>query len=391
MRLLRPKSDALEKCTEVWGSFSIREHDPRIAEFRDVVYLPYDLDAPWGIFDWRGKAIPETVDLHGPDQSPYRQVLETDADLSATRDEADHDVYIYGGSINLHYGHFLVNSLSRFWPLARSKFTGDVKYLCHGPGDPDTWFAIEFFSKIFTQLGLSRENFVTFDRTTRIPRLIVPETSFGEQCFIHPIYADLCHMVGAGQLQSMPSRRKDTPVYLSKTKMIGGVIRVINEDDILNRLEKGGVEIVFPEMLPFNEQVRLFAERPVITATTGSAFHTSVFTRPFGSIIGVNVVMPSVNSNYLLIDAANNNDAHYYWPRDIAVTQIANSPFSANMRLGDPLGVAEELLRLIDERRRSRRWWSLARQRHNMAHRERRLSRSVLSEFMVGRCAERNL
>jgi|HubBroStandDraft_6_1064221.scaffolds.fasta_scaffold59187_2 capsular polysaccharide biosynthesis protein len=365
MRLLRPKSNSLEKCTEVWGSFSIREHDPRITEFRDVVYLPYDLGAAWGIFDRSGRAIHETVDMHGPDQSPYRQLLETDADLSATREEADDDVYVYGGCINLHYGHFLVNSLPRFWPLVRSKFTGGVKYLCHGPGNPDTWFAIEFFSKIFTQLGLSRENFVTFDRATPIRHLIVPETSFGEQCFIHPIYVDLCHAVGAGQLRSMPSCRKDTPVYLSKTKLIGGVVRVINEDDIVNRLEKAGVEIIFPETLPFDEQVRLFAERSIITATTGSAFHTSLFAHPSGSIIGINVAMKPVNSNYLLIDSVNNNDSHYYWPQDITVTNIANSTFSANMRLGDPLGVAEGLLRIIDERKRSKRWWFLARQRSN--------------------------
>jgi capsular polysaccharide biosynthesis protein len=167
--------------------------------------------------------------------------------------------------------------------------------------------------------------------------------------------------VGAGQLRSMPSCRKDTPVYLSKTKLIGGVVRVINEDDIVNRLEKAGVEIIFPETLPFNEQIRLFAERSIITATTGSAFHTSLFAHPSGSIIGINIAMKPINSNYLLIDAANNNDSHYYWPRDITVTNITNSTFSANMRLGDPLGVAEALLRVIDERKRSKRWWFLAR------------------------------
>jgi capsular polysaccharide biosynthesis protein len=334
-RLLRRPKGPLEKCTEAWGASDIRNHDPAIREFRDVDYLPYREDQPWVIFERSGN-----ID----------QILETEIEALPVADEAPDEAYVYCGRFNLHYGHFIVNTLSHFWFLARgNRDRSSVRILMHGqPAAPDLWFHVGFISEIFRYLVLTRANFVAFDRITRIRRLTVPETSFGEQCFVHKVFADLCHIVGAEALRSTTPCYREKPIYLSKTKLPLGVIRIINEPDILNKLDKAGVEIVFPETLSFEEQIKLFAESPVIAGTTGSAFHTSIFVPPFATTIGVNLI-PHLNSNYLMIDAINKNKASYYRPRDIVSAQVDNDPFLASKRLVDPLGVADALLHLIDD------------------------------------------
>jgi Domain of unknown function (DUF4422) len=104
-----------------------------------------------------------------------------------------------------------------------------VSRYSHGPANPDHWFGRPFIKAIFNALGLVREDFVTFDRPTLIPRLIVPLASLREQHSVHAVFGELCARIGRNLLGAEHSLRDARPVYLSKAALTSGVGRIVNE------------------------------------------------------------------------------------------------------------------------------------------------------------------
>lgn len=200
---------------------------------------------------------------------------------------------------------------------------------------------------IFEALMLTPDHIATFSQPTKIQKLIVPHTSFQEQHFIHRVYAALGHRIGSKLLQDRAPRAGLPPVYISKTKLAIGVGRIINEAPLEKRLEEAGIEIVWPETLSLREQAALFLERPIILGTVSSAFHSSIFVSPRSRLLIVSPI-PGPNSNFLLIDAANDNNAAYFYPAGTEVVQSEGDPFLTSFRVGDPLAVAEALLARLD-------------------------------------------
>jgi capsular polysaccharide biosynthesis protein/predicted O-methyltransferase YrrM len=328
----------LKPCTECWGEVELRNSLPAIEAHNDVTYVPYAAGDAWGIFSQDGRAVEATVDLHGPDGTAQNQILQWHGVVPP---DADDQLYVYAGAINLHYGHFLINTLSRLWPMAVEVPAG--RLLFHGPGEPAEWFAVPFIGEIFAALGVTPDRIAVFDAPVQIKTLYVPRTSFQEQRFVHRIYADLTHQIGANLLRGRAPRPGLPPVYLSKTSLDAGVGRVLNEAEIESRLSERGVEIVRPETLPLVEQIALFIERPAVLGTTGSGFHTSIFVASRAKLLVLSTI-PGPNSNFLLIDAANSNDADYVYCGDTEVVELPDDPFLTSFYIPDPVNVADELI-----------------------------------------------
>lgn len=332
----------LTPCIERWGKVELRDTLPDTVTHTDVVYVPYNRGSAWGIFGQDGVAVDGSVDLHGPNANTHGQLLRWDG----VAEEAPETEYIYAGVFNPHYGHFLINSLSRLWPLAAEERPA-ARLLFHGGASPADWFTLPFVRDIFGALGLNPGDIAVFSRPARIGTLVVPCTSFQEQHFIHRVYAALGHRIGARLLQGWTPRVGLPPVYLSKTGLTAGVGRVINEAVLEERLQGAGVEIVRPETLSFPEQVALFAERPAVLGTSGSGFHSSIFVPPQAKLLLLNP-SPGPNSNLLLIDAANGNIAEYLYASGTKVVQRAGDSFLTSFCFPDPIEIADALLQYLD-------------------------------------------
>jgi capsular polysaccharide biosynthesis protein len=336
----------LKRCSESWGSCRLIGADPEIGHHCGVAYLPFGQGHSWGIYDLQGFLLADTVDLHGPQgDHHHEQAPRLDRSFLADVEEAPEATYIYGGFINPHYGHFIVNSLARQWPLARST-KSKVKILCHGPANPDHWFARPFIKAIFNALGLTREDFVTFDRRTLIPRLIVPLTSMREQHYIHTVFGELCARIGRNLLGAEHSVREARPAYLSKAGLKSGVGNVVNEIRIVEVLEREGVEIVFPEQIDLTAQIRLYAERDHICGIAGSALHTQAFWPSRGRVSTISAT-PGPNSNFFLIDLASKSQVDYFYPPGSRVVNEGSNAFLTSIEVQKPELIASDILRLF--------------------------------------------
>lgn len=85
-----------------------------------------DNDPRWGLFDEHGHSIEDSLYRRGMDRA--RVGLCTHVDRHVEFDYA-HEELIYCGPAVLHYGHFILDCLARFWPIWKGN--DNVKILLH--------------------------------------------------------------------------------------------------------------------------------------------------------------------------------------------------------------------------------------------------------------------
>lgn len=332
---LKPVDDAA-----VWGEYEIREPNPAIEVHENVYYVPHQDFTAWGIFDSSDQIVEASVDIaHG---QPIAQVLTSAHRYADIREDAPDAEYIYGGRFHPHFGHFLVEALPRYWSIRPG--APRPKVLVHTNACSNYFAHFPHARAIFAALGIGPGDFAYFDEPRRIGKIIIPRPSFQQQVWAHRAFGRMCRFAGLQMLGGYPPRVNDRPVYLSKSRLAGGVGRVANEAELEAVLERNGVEIVYPETVAFPEQVRLFAGRSTILGTAGSAFHTSIFAPPAGRQIQL-CQENTINSNMRMFDALNGNHVlHYHQPGS---EMRDGTAFMREAWLPDPVAAAEDLLRLI--------------------------------------------
>ena len=84
-----------------------------------------------------------------------------------------------------------------------------------------------------------------------------------------------------GDKVSIPARR----LFVSRRQWGNNSRTLVNAEMVERRLEAAGFEAVFPEELPIDEQVRLFAQAGTIVGEYGSGLHNSIFCPPRATVI----------------------------------------------------------------------------------------------------------
>jgi hypothetical protein len=326
----------------------IRRGLPRTRIVEDVLYVPHSAarGRPSALFACRShRFVAESVDYRGRGRrTPSWQRTDWPDDLPEdwrrAVPEAPEPAYLFLGGAHMHFGHFLVTTLPRFWPLLGREPLPPI--LCHAPTIPALWQPFGFAIAILARLGLTVADIHAFDGPMRLRRAVVPAPAFQEEAFAHPVFRDLCAAIGAGCYAPEEIGCEARPAYLAKTRLAGGVRRFVNEDEVVAVLDREGVEIVHPETMAFAEQVRLFATRQGVAGSLGSAFHTALFA-PGGRRVVVLSPDPAVNATFALVDAlAGNAVAYLHQPGTAA---ILGERFGMEHRLPDPRGAAEGMLR----------------------------------------------
>lgn len=324
----------LRRCRVVWGTAERIAALPRLRTIADATYVPAQPDGRWGLFGPDGASIEAGG---GAEDETGNQAR---AFLPGPIETAPDGAYLYVGPMVTHFGHFLLGTVSRLWPLLASG-APRPRLVCHSLGPRGDWEALDAVTQVLARFDLPAADVISFDRPTRLPRVTVPDASLKEQAFAHAVYGDLARAIGRPFWEAATADTVSRPVYLSKARLASGISRMRNEDALCDALARRGVDIVFPETLSFGEQVRLLAERRIVLGTTGSAFHASVFSAPGRRIVGLNWA-PHINANFTLTDVLNGNLARYYHP--VGTRSAPAAGFHFDWAVPDADAVASELL-----------------------------------------------
>lgn len=190
-------------------------------------------------------------------------------------------VYL-GHDMGGHYGHFITEGLSAFWifeeqPPARFDYFLLHPFIFGGRRPAHVRACLERFE-------IAEERVVCVGEPLILEELVVPERlvrlnhSADER--MRWVYGELT--------RGGPAPEPAAPrVYLSRRRLSRRRFdRVVaNEARIETLFRRHGFTILYPESMPFVEQLRHYRHAEVLAGLSGSALHNSVFLRPGRQVI----------------------------------------------------------------------------------------------------------
>ncbi|WP_082979462.1 DUF563 domain-containing protein [Labrys sp. WJW] len=327
-----------------WNTTEAKVGDPAIAHVAEAIFTPMVAFGKWGVFDLQGAIIRDATDYKGPQSEDLVQIPQMPCALGDVIDRGTSNV-IFGGRINLYYGHFLFETLPRLWSIARHGLAGR-KILVQAQWPMDQWFDRHFVQVFLSALGIERSDIIQCTQPEIYHDVEIPLPCLRQNAWVHSqATRDLFVKIGSRILEGIPERPVENPVYISKTKLPHKISGIINEIEIENILRAAGVDIVYPESMSLKDQLVLFRDRKTILGTVGSAFHSAGFAQSRARQVMV-AHGARVNPNYGLLDIAFNSRTEYYYT-DLIVEAGKTSDTGYALHCKDTRAVAESLLRLV--------------------------------------------
>jgi capsular polysaccharide biosynthesis protein len=212
---------------------------------------------------------------------------------------------LFLGSIFVHYGHFLTDSMARAWALVQADPAMKVVFAPARRLDD----CPPFVAQILAALGVGPERVIQSDAPLLLRRVIAPEPLIQWDRRVHAGF-DAPHRAAADTLAA-GTTADARPVYLSRRRLGAGFRQVLGEDKVEARLEREGFAVVHPETLSLGQQIALFEAAPVIVAAEGSALHTLLFRRSERPLRQGVLTWSRFNGRFLLQDALKPVDSVY--------------------------------------------------------------------------------
>lgn len=201
---------------------------------------------------------------------------------------------IYAGILmGHHYGHFLLDSLSRLWYAAKNP---DLP-ICWSGNEYECAY-VPFEKEIIKALGIKNETiFIT--EATSFEHVIIPSPGYIMASYFSEKYRHFISHVPASKIIT------GKKIYLSRRKIAP---TALNEKDLEKELKKIGFSIYFPEEHTFSEQFAELTSSELILGIMGSAIHTLILAKDLQSKIILLSRPHWVDQNYKFIADRNGWD-----------------------------------------------------------------------------------
>lgn len=261
----------------------------------------------------------------------------TQIDVDGAIDGNERSLYL--GVIFPHFGHFILESVSRTWVVQDFSASFD-KYYFHpwDQGMSDEITKQDFFKTCLDALGIDRSRIHIIQNEGQwIQNCLIPDQLFNINHQVHHKQASIFNVVRefardcCGAARNSPISRQ-CRVYLSRSRQHR---RAENEAALEALFRAHGFEVVVPEGLPFSDQVQLAAEADIMAGCDGSALHLAAFS-PSARIISLD---SRLVVNQLLLEALGGLTAHHIW--------AIREQLTGNRWIADETLVRDSLSRLL--------------------------------------------
>jgi len=220
---------------------------------------------------------------------------------------------VYLGIFVPHFGHFLLETLSRFFIF--SQMGSFDWYVFHvTPEFKKRHLDLPFIKDVFSVFGIDSEKIIFIKEATGFDKLIVPYNLFVINKMMHPMQRWVYDFI------RVASRRKDIGVIHDKIYLSRKHIKyrgVENEAEIEDVFAARGYKVLYFEGMPFLDQVWYVSHARVVGGFSGSALHHSVFMQSGASIVNMGTPHPPSYSadrvfpNQELCDSLNSIRNHF--------------------------------------------------------------------------------
>lgn len=175
--------------------------------------------------------------------------------------------YILLGSLHPHFGHTILEGLSRLWILSYPEFSNsEFKLLVFEP-------SLKPYHRNFLNLfGIDPDRIVHLpSEGAMIEELYVPSPSMRSHRWISKLQADVWKRISDASFDGTPYRK----VYLSRSKI--SERRLSNEEEVTDLFSSYGYEVVSPETLTLSDQISLAAQSFSLAGPVGSQMYLAAF------------------------------------------------------------------------------------------------------------------
>ncbi|MGK7651397.1 glycosyltransferase family 61 protein [Roseovarius sp. B08] len=244
-------------------------------EQAQVVPMSQGRELACGVFRADGSFVEQSRTLYSSNRFTAQPGLPGTAEVLPGR-------HLFIGIGRHHFGHFLLECISRMWPLGQRSYDGLVLIPMHGI---DFGAVFERRLKAFVDL-LSDGLPVHFVETpVRVEVLDVPTQGMGHRDWVTgtPEFRRFIR----GRLQAAVLPEGDEKIYLSRSLLKRADQMVDQEERIERLMRKAGYTIMHPQRHSLPEQCAHYAASRQIVGPDGSAFHLAPFVMRPGTRVGL--------------------------------------------------------------------------------------------------------
>lgn len=170
---------------------------------------------------------------------------------------------IFIGALSGHYGHFLLESLSRVWIALDGQYPNyKLAYIQE--------IGAEKYFEFFDLLGFDRARFFKVESPTQFKSVVIPEQSIRLYDYYHIKYKETIDKIMSSVEPKIFER-----LYFSKKNVKNN--RSIGENVIEKILSKNNFHIIYPEQLSIGEVVSYLKGTKSFCSLSGTNMHNSLF------------------------------------------------------------------------------------------------------------------
>ena len=266
-RYLRPeKAKALKKWYD--DPIEVREN-PEIWQGSDALILPLRRDPSFGLLFGKGGVVDENVEYVSLSSIPGRVEGSYPVETTEYRDEK----VVYCGYLVNHWGHFLIEAVTRLWYFLENDPTIDkfVYFL-----DENEEREIKGNYRLFLELLKIWDKLEIINKPTRYRAVLVPELGIHMRKAYTP---RLLKVFDAVADNVVPQPDWDTPekIYFSRSQFKKGQPFEFGFDSLDNFYEKNGYTILYPEKVPLDRMIHYIRNAKIVASLSGSLPHNMLF------------------------------------------------------------------------------------------------------------------
>lgn len=190
---------------------------------------------------------------------------------------------IYLGWVFPHYGHFLMESLSRLWFL--EQYSGKAKFLFNVYRDHSQFIGSKKWAEdLLSCFNISSEDIIYSDDFYQAKRVYIPSQSLVLHSSVNSKAQNFIWNKIKSQFADDSAIIKKDKIYLSRSKLVKDKRKLENEDIVEGVFLRHGFQIVHPEEISLKQQIEILSQAKVVVGPSGSALHNAAFMRK-GSLL----------------------------------------------------------------------------------------------------------
>ncbi len=183
--------------------------------------------------------------------------------------------HIYLGWFFNHYGHFMLESLARCWPLLKAHdYDGYIFHLhIRAPSPSSRLF--EFFDL----LNIPRDKLVFVTQNLRVETLHIPSQQAVLSRALSPQMLQLYQHLGQTAWERLGRPAYSSKLYISRRLLPANMRHACNEHLLERHFREKGYSILHPQLLSPTEQLARFHVCRHLAGLEGSGLHNVLFAR----------------------------------------------------------------------------------------------------------------